>query len=194
MADHSWIESMQNELNQFERLQVWELVPRPKGKNVIALKWLWKNKCDADNIVVRNKTRLAAKGYKQEEGIDFEELFSPVARLEAVRHLKKLYNGLKAARRVCQSTQNTALLLYVCARYQARPNGQTPQRGQTDSFRYLRHPITWPMVSEGFWWKVREFEFKEIKIVLRCPTAEANMFIDLHAVFSSIDMDANTTA
>ncbi|GJV20801.1 retrovirus-related pol polyprotein from transposon TNT 1-94 [Tanacetum coccineum] len=85
MADHSWIKSMQDELNQFERLQVWELVPRPEGKNIIALKWLWKNKCDAENIVVRNKTRLVAKGYKQEEGIDFEESFAPVARLEAVR-------------------------------------------------------------------------------------------------------------
>ncbi|GKB47874.1 retrovirus-related pol polyprotein from transposon TNT 1-94 [Tanacetum coccineum] len=85
MADHSWIESMQDELNQFERLQVWELVPRPEGKNVIALKWLWKKKCDAENIVVRNKTRLVAKGYKQEEDIDFEESFAPVARLEAVR-------------------------------------------------------------------------------------------------------------
>ncbi|GJX54248.1 retrovirus-related pol polyprotein from transposon TNT 1-94 [Tanacetum coccineum] len=85
MADHSWIESMQDELNQFERLQVWELVPRPEGKNIIALKWLWKNKCDAENIVVQNKTRLVAKGYKQEEGIDFEESFAPVARLEAVR-------------------------------------------------------------------------------------------------------------
>ncbi|GJS63950.1 retrovirus-related pol polyprotein from transposon TNT 1-94 [Tanacetum coccineum] len=54
-----------------------------KGKNVIALKWLWKNKYDAKNIVVRNKTCLVAKGYKQEEGIDFEESFAPVARLEA---------------------------------------------------------------------------------------------------------------
>ncbi|GKD98323.1 retrovirus-related pol polyprotein from transposon TNT 1-94 [Tanacetum coccineum] len=68
-----------------ERLQVWELVPRPKGKNVIALKWFWKNKCDAENIVVRNKSCLVAKGYKQEEGIDFEESFAPIARLEAVR-------------------------------------------------------------------------------------------------------------
>ncbi|GJW05713.1 retrovirus-related pol polyprotein from transposon TNT 1-94 [Tanacetum coccineum] len=64
MANHSWIESLQDELNQFERLQVWELVPRPEEKNVIALKWLWKNKCDADNIV---------------------ESFAPIARLEAVR-------------------------------------------------------------------------------------------------------------
>ncbi|GJZ74546.1 retrovirus-related pol polyprotein from transposon TNT 1-94 [Tanacetum coccineum] len=85
MADHSWIESMQDELNQFERLQVWELVPRPEGKNVIALKCLWKNKCDAENIVVRNKTRLVAKGYKQEECIDFEESFAHVARLKVVR-------------------------------------------------------------------------------------------------------------
>ncbi|GKC99417.1 retrovirus-related pol polyprotein from transposon TNT 1-94 [Tanacetum coccineum] len=84
MADHSWIKSIQDELNQFERLQVWELVPRPEGKNVIALKWIWKNKCDAENIVVRNKSHLVAKGYKQEEGIDFEESFAPVARLEAV--------------------------------------------------------------------------------------------------------------
>ncbi|GJZ83343.1 retrovirus-related pol polyprotein from transposon TNT 1-94 [Tanacetum coccineum] len=85
MADHSWIESMKDELNQFERLQVWELVPRLEGKNIIAHKWLWKNKCDVENNVVRNKTRLVAKGYKQKEGIDFEESFAPVARLEAVR-------------------------------------------------------------------------------------------------------------
>ncbi|GKA03634.1 retrovirus-related pol polyprotein from transposon TNT 1-94 [Tanacetum coccineum] len=66
MADHSWIESMQDELNQFERLQVWELVPRDQKERII-------------------KTRLVAKGYKQEEGIDFEESFAHVARLEAVR-------------------------------------------------------------------------------------------------------------
>ncbi|GJW80186.1 retrovirus-related pol polyprotein from transposon TNT 1-94 [Tanacetum coccineum] len=64
---------------------IWELVPRPEGKNIIALKWLSKNKCDAENIVVRNKTRLVAKGYMQEEGIDFEESLAPVARLEAAR-------------------------------------------------------------------------------------------------------------
>ncbi|GKC24660.1 retrovirus-related pol polyprotein from transposon TNT 1-94 [Tanacetum coccineum] len=87
MSDHSWIESMQDELHQFERLDVWELVPRPDGKNIIAVKWLWKNKSDAENIVIRNKSRLVAKGYKQEEGIDFEESFAPVARLEATAFL-----------------------------------------------------------------------------------------------------------
>ncbi|GJV65116.1 retrovirus-related pol polyprotein from transposon TNT 1-94 [Tanacetum coccineum] len=84
MSNHSWIESMQDELHKFKRLDVWELVPRPDGKNIIAVKWLWKNKSDAENIVIRNKSRLVAKGYKQEEGIDFEESFAPVARLEAV--------------------------------------------------------------------------------------------------------------
>ncbi|GKA25536.1 retrovirus-related pol polyprotein from transposon TNT 1-94 [Tanacetum coccineum] len=78
MSDHSWIESMQDELHQFERLDVWELVPSLDGKNIIAIKWLWKNKSDAENIVIRNKSRLVAKGYKQEEGIDFEESFAPM--------------------------------------------------------------------------------------------------------------------
>ncbi|GJV17228.1 ribonuclease H-like domain-containing protein [Tanacetum coccineum] len=85
MADSAWIEAMQDELHQFDRLQVWELVDKPFGKNVIKLKWLWKNKKDEDQTVIRNKARLVAKGYAQEEGIDFEESFAPVARLEAVR-------------------------------------------------------------------------------------------------------------
>ncbi|GJU69191.1 retrovirus-related pol polyprotein from transposon TNT 1-94 [Tanacetum coccineum] len=84
MDDSAWIEAMQEELHQFDRLQVWELVDKPFGKNVIKLKWLWKNKKDEDQTVIRNKARLVAKGYAQEEGIDFEESFAPVARLEAV--------------------------------------------------------------------------------------------------------------
>ncbi|GKF44233.1 retrovirus-related pol polyprotein from transposon TNT 1-94, partial [Tanacetum coccineum] len=85
MSDHSLIESMQDELHHLERLDVWELVLRPDGNNIIAVKWLWKNKSDAENIVIRNKSRLVAKGYKQEEGIDFVESFAPVARLVVVR-------------------------------------------------------------------------------------------------------------
>ncbi|GKB99018.1 gag-pol polyprotein [Tanacetum coccineum] len=76
---------MQEELHQFDRLDVWELVDRPLCKNVINMKWLWKNKCDEENIVIHNKARLVAKGYNQQEGIDFEESFAPIARLEAVR-------------------------------------------------------------------------------------------------------------
>ncbi|GJS72392.1 retrovirus-related pol polyprotein from transposon TNT 1-94 [Tanacetum coccineum] len=84
MADSAWIEAMQDELHQFDRLHVWELVDKPFGKTIIKLKWLWKNKKDEDQTVIRNKARLVAKGYAQEEGIDFEESFAPVARLEAV--------------------------------------------------------------------------------------------------------------
>nr|GFC79019.1 Gag-Pol polyprotein [Tanacetum cinerariifolium] len=71
MADSAWIESMQEELHQFDRLDVWELVDRPLCTNVINLKWLWKNKGDEENIVIRNKSRLVAKGYAQKEGVNF---------------------------------------------------------------------------------------------------------------------------
>nr|GEZ33813.1 retrovirus-related Pol polyprotein from transposon TNT 1-94 [Tanacetum cinerariifolium] len=85
MADSAWIESMQEELHQFNRLDVWELVGRLLCKNIINMKWLWKNKRDEENTVIRNKSRLVAKGYAQKEGIDFEESFAPVAQLEDVR-------------------------------------------------------------------------------------------------------------
>nr|GEX85627.1 retrovirus-related Pol polyprotein from transposon TNT 1-94 [Tanacetum cinerariifolium] len=85
MADSAWIESMHEELHQFDRLEVWELVDRPLCTNVINLKWLWKNKHDEENTVIRNKSRLVAKGYAQKEGVDFEESFASIARLEAVR-------------------------------------------------------------------------------------------------------------
>nr|GEY30921.1 retrovirus-related Pol polyprotein from transposon TNT 1-94 [Tanacetum cinerariifolium] len=63
MADSAWIESMQEELHQFDRSEVWELVDRPLCKNVINMKWLWKNKRDEENTVIQNKSRLVAKGY-----------------------------------------------------------------------------------------------------------------------------------
>nr|GEX37080.1 retrovirus-related Pol polyprotein from transposon TNT 1-94 [Tanacetum cinerariifolium] len=85
MADSDWIESMQEELHQFDRLDVWESVDRPLCKNVINMTWLWKNKRDEENTVIRNKSYLVAKGYAQKEGVDFEESFAPIARLEDVR-------------------------------------------------------------------------------------------------------------
>ncbi|KAJ9541501.1 hypothetical protein OSB04_028007 [Centaurea solstitialis] len=85
LADPDWFMAMQEEINQFVRLKVWRLVPRPKGKSIIDTKWIFKNKKDEDNIVVRNKARLVAKGYRQQEGIDYNETFAPVARIEAIR-------------------------------------------------------------------------------------------------------------
>nr|GFC07642.1 Gag-Pol polyprotein [Tanacetum cinerariifolium] len=78
MVDSAWIESMQEELHQFDRLDVWELVDIPLCTNVINLKWLLKNKRDEQNTVIRNKSCLVAKGYAQKEGVDFEESFAPM--------------------------------------------------------------------------------------------------------------------
>ncbi|CAL1405856.1 unnamed protein product [Linum trigynum] len=72
---------------QFARAQVWDLVPRPIGKTIIGLKWVYRNKTDDQGIINRNKAILVAKGYNQEEGIDYDETFAPVARIEAIRLL-----------------------------------------------------------------------------------------------------------
>lgn len=76
---------MEEELNQIERNKTWELVPRPTNKNVIGTKWVFRNKLNEEGTVVRNKVRLVCKSYAQIEGIDFEEAFALVARLEDIR-------------------------------------------------------------------------------------------------------------
>nr|GEW99124.1 retrovirus-related Pol polyprotein from transposon TNT 1-94 [Tanacetum cinerariifolium] len=85
LKDPIWIETMQEELLQFQMLDVWVLVPALDNIKPLTLKWLFKNKHDEKNTVIRNKTRLVVRGYRQEEGIDFEESFAPVARLEAIK-------------------------------------------------------------------------------------------------------------
>ncbi|GJR52483.1 putative ribonuclease H-like domain-containing protein [Tanacetum coccineum] len=85
LADPSWVEAMQEELLQFRLQKVWTLVDLPNGKRAIGTKWVFRNKKDERGIVVRNKARLVAQGYTQEEGIDYDEVFAPVARIEAIR-------------------------------------------------------------------------------------------------------------
>ncbi|GJY30866.1 putative ribonuclease H-like domain-containing protein [Tanacetum coccineum] len=85
LDDESWVEAMQEELLQFKIQKVWTLVDLPSGKKAIGTKWVYRNKKDERGIVVRNKARLVAQGYKQEEGIDYDEVFAPVARVEAIR-------------------------------------------------------------------------------------------------------------
>ncbi|KAJ9552810.1 LOW QUALITY PROTEIN: hypothetical protein OSB04_016855 [Centaurea solstitialis] len=85
LTDPFWVEAMQDELLQFERNKVWSLTSLPVGKSAIGTKWVFRNKKDENGVVIRNKARLVAQGYCQEEGIDYEETFALVARLEAIR-------------------------------------------------------------------------------------------------------------
>nr|GEV08936.1 copia protein [Tanacetum cinerariifolium] len=80
-----WIEAMQKELLQFKLQKVWTLVDLPNGKRAIGTKWVFRNKKDERGIVIRNKARLVAQGYTQEEGIYYDEVFAPVPRIEAIR-------------------------------------------------------------------------------------------------------------
>jgi hypothetical protein len=84
---------MHEELENFERNQVWELVDPPLGCKPIGTKWVWKNKEGEKGEVVRNKSRLVAQGFSQKEGIDYEETFAPVARLEMIRVLLAFSSG-----------------------------------------------------------------------------------------------------
>nr|GEY35017.1 hypothetical protein [Tanacetum cinerariifolium] len=85
MTDPAWIESMQEELLLFKQMDVWVLVPTPDNISPLTLKWIFKNKHDEEQTVIRNKSRLVVRGYRQEEGLDFEESFAPVAKMEAIR-------------------------------------------------------------------------------------------------------------
>ncbi|GJZ31992.1 retrovirus-related pol polyprotein from transposon TNT 1-94 [Tanacetum coccineum] len=85
VIEDCWFQAMQDEIHEFDRLEVWELVPRLIYVMIIALKWIYKVKLDEYGDVLKNKARLVAKGCRQEEGIDFEESFAPVARIKAIR-------------------------------------------------------------------------------------------------------------
>ena len=95
LENESWIEAMNEEIEKIEKNKTWTLVPRPKDKNVIGTKWVFRNKLNEDGKVSRNKVRLVCKGYSQEKGIDYGEKISPIERLEGVRtflmlHIKDL--------------------------------------------------------------------------------------------------------
>ncbi|GJY62729.1 retrovirus-related pol polyprotein from transposon TNT 1-94, partial [Tanacetum coccineum] len=87
LGDESWIVAMKEELNQFVANDVWELLPQPRNMTIIGTKWVFRNKLDENGIVSRNKARLVAQGYNQQEGINYDETYAPVARLESIRIL-----------------------------------------------------------------------------------------------------------
>ncbi|GJR42580.1 retrovirus-related pol polyprotein from transposon TNT 1-94 [Tanacetum coccineum] len=108
VTEDCWFQAMQDEIHEFDRLDVWELVPPPDCAMIIALKWIYKVKLDEYGDVLKNKARLVAKGYRQEEGLDFEESFAPVARLEAIRIF--LANAASKNMTVYQMDVKTAFL------------------------------------------------------------------------------------
>jgi hypothetical protein len=83
--DDHWVKAMNDELDQIEKNNMWEMVHRPEGKNIIGSKWIFKNKLNEQGQVVKNKARFVYKGYAQIEGLDFDENFTPVERLEAIK-------------------------------------------------------------------------------------------------------------
>jgi hypothetical protein len=96
LSEHNWVKSMHEELENFVRNQVWELVDPPPGCKTIGTKWVWKNKDGEKGEVVINKSRLVAQGFRQKDRINYEETFAAVARLEAIRILK-LFPWLKGS-------------------------------------------------------------------------------------------------
>nr|GEV01270.1 retrovirus-related Pol polyprotein from transposon TNT 1-94 [Tanacetum cinerariifolium] len=85
LEEEGWIIAMQEELNQFKRNKVWTLVPMPHGKTIFGTKWIFRNKMDENEVVIKDKARLVAQGFRQEERIDYDETFAPVARLKAIK-------------------------------------------------------------------------------------------------------------
>ncbi|GJZ21641.1 ribonuclease H-like domain, reverse transcriptase, RNA-dependent DNA polymerase [Tanacetum coccineum] len=86
-SDQKWIEAIKTELDSINRNNTWELTTLPTGHKAIGLKWIFKTKKDANGDIIKHKARLVAKGYIQQHGIDFEEVFAPVARMETIRLL-----------------------------------------------------------------------------------------------------------
>ena len=84
LQDESWVEAMHDELLQFQKKNVWTLVPRLEGEHIISIKWIFRNKTNEKGTVIRNKARLVAQGYSQMEGVDYDETFAPVARMESI--------------------------------------------------------------------------------------------------------------
>nr|GEZ96992.1 hypothetical protein [Tanacetum cinerariifolium] len=125
LKDPSWIEAMQEELLQFKLQEVWPLVDLLNGKRAIDTKWVFRNKKDERGIVIRNKARLVAQGYTQEEGIDYDEVFTPIKKelyvcqapgfedpdfSDRVYKVEKALYRLHQAPRACYETLSTYLL------------------------------------------------------------------------------------
>ena len=119
----SWVKAMCDELLQFQRNDVWTLVPRPKGEHIIGTKWIFRSKTIEEGNVIHDKARLVAQGYSQMEGVDYDETFAPVARMKSIRILLALACHLKF--KLYQMDVNTAFLNEFLKEnvYVAQPKG-----------------------------------------------------------------------
>ncbi|GKD57344.1 retrovirus-related pol polyprotein from transposon TNT 1-94, partial [Tanacetum coccineum] len=146
-----WIEAMQEELNEFERLEVWELVPRPDKVMVITLKWIYKVKLDELGGILKNKARLVAHGYRQEEGIDFEESFAPVARLDAIRIFLAYAAHMNII--VYQMDVKTTFLNGILREevYVSQPNGFVDQDNPNHVYK-LKKALYWLKQAPRAWY------------------------------------------
>nr|GEU41349.1 hypothetical protein [Tanacetum cinerariifolium] len=130
ITEDCWFQAMQDEIHEFDRLQIWKLVPQPDCLMIITLKWIYKVKLDEYGDVLKKKARLVAKGYRQEEGINFVESFVPVARIEAIRIF--IANAASKIMTIYQMDVNTAFL-----------NGELKEEvyvSQPEGFVDLDHP------------------------------------------------------
>ncbi|GJR68648.1 retrovirus-related pol polyprotein from transposon TNT 1-94 [Tanacetum coccineum] len=140
MTGPGWIDSMQDKLLRFKWLDIWELVPLPDNIKPLTLKWLFKNKLDEENTVIKNKTHLVVRGYHQEEGIDFEESFAPVVRMEAIRIFLVCYKHERCPNvSYVKQTRHCTYYLFLClvpglANREA-PQGDADHAGCQDSFK-----------------------------------------------------------
>jgi len=112
LRDNNWILAMQEELNQFASNEVWSLVPRIPEMNIFGTKWIFRNKVDEHGVITRNKVRHVAKGYNQEEGIDYDEIYALVARTEAVR-LLLAFSCIKGFKLFQMDVKNALLNGYI---------------------------------------------------------------------------------
>ncbi|GJZ80838.1 hypothetical protein Tco_0645832 [Tanacetum coccineum] len=156
MTNHSWIESIQDELNQFERLQVWELVPRPEGNYIIALKWLWKNKYSSITRGIVHSRHNMLKKHGLDECVSMS---TPMATKRLDADLQGTLTYQTTYRRIIgglvyltTSRPDIAFATFVCARCQARPTVKHLKEVKR-IFRYLRQSYNmglWYPKDSGF--------------------------------------------
>ncbi|GJU83529.1 retrovirus-related pol polyprotein from transposon TNT 1-94 [Tanacetum coccineum] len=203
MIESSWIKAMQEEIHEFEWLEVWELVPRPDKVMIINLKWIFKVKLDEYDRVMKNKARLVSKGYCQEEGIDFKESFTLVARIEAIRifiayathmnmtvfQMDKALYGLKQAPRAWYDLLSKFLLSQQLVKGAVDPTLFTRKEGEHIILVQIYvNDIIFASTDPNFYDKFTDQMSKHYKILDQCDPVDIPMVERL-----KLDEDPNGT-